>query len=65
MAIKKKFSLYLRLIAKPCLARNLVLVNNNDGTATIDNKIYESIAKIEILLNSVKRKDLSKKGKKY
>lgn len=57
--------LYIRLITKPCIARGLDLTDNLDGTVTINEKIYETINDVESLLNTVKRKDLSKKGKIY
>jgi len=49
----------------PCKGRHLTLVNNNDGTITIDGQLFCSIEEVEELLISVKRKDLSKDGKVY
>ena len=56
---------YIVLIIKPCLARNLELLDNKDGTVTIDGKKFTSTNDVEELLNNTTRKDLSKNGKNY
>ena len=65
MATQTLSASYIALITKPCLARKLALINNDDGTVTINKKTYSVVDDVENLLETVKRKDLSMNGKKY